>query len=541
MPLPECRFRVIDDPPRLHCLHPRVHVLRGLVSSAICCTCPMAATDDAFDDAIHNDDRFLDVALDSLPAVLSRPDDVLVAAGAFLVDFDPALVAIAMTTAPRGVPTLDACLDSLRLAGFDQPVHLFAEPGAPSDDWTRPGVVLHRNERRLGCYPNWLRAAEHLLSATDKPHLLLLEDDGEFCRGAAAALYFGLAHLESIGCLSLYTPAHNRRAGRHTETGWFPLRAPDRWGTVAQCFPRSVLERFVREADRSHADGTDRHLEAFLGRRGLRWYSHAPSLADHVGECSTLGHATGPANAGIGFRPDFVGYRVSPTAAPAPRVSIVLPVYDGARYLAESIESCLCQTLADWELIVVDDGSTDDTGRIVRSFRDPRIHSLRHAVNRRLPAALNTGFRQCRGEYLTWTSCDNRYAPHALEVLARRLDEDPAVDLIYSDFDLIDENGALLRRHHAGPTAALAETNVVGMCFLYRRSVYEAVGDYDDEAFLAEDYDYWLRAAASFRLVHLPRVLYEFRMHEGSLTARFADRIPLVAQSVRERWARRLD
>jgi glycosyltransferase involved in cell wall biosynthesis len=224
--------------------------------------------------------------------------------------------------------------------------------------------------------------------------------------------------------------------------------------------------------------------------------------------------------------------------AESPLISIILPVYNGEKYLRESIDSCLRQSFVDWELIIVDDGSTDGTDRIIRSYKDARILSIRHAVNRRLPAALSTGFRQSRGRFLTWTSCDNRFASSALQVLLDFLNDHPEADLVYSDFDFIDERGALVRKHRAGPTESLHIGNVVGMSFLYRRSVYEAIGDYDDDAFLAEDYDYWLRANQKFRLTHLPKTLYEFRLHPDSLTSRFSEKIPDVATMVKARHSR---
>src|SRR5215468_4846876 len=104
----------------------------------------------------------------------------------------------------------------------------------------------------------------------------------------------------------------------------------------------------------------------------------------------------------------------------APLVSVVLPTYNGSRYLRGAVESVLAQTLADFELIVVDDCSTDATPALVAELaaRDPRIIAVRHEANRKLPGALNTGFARARGRYFTWTSDDNLYAPAALARLA---------------------------------------------------------------------------------------------------------------------------
>ena len=92
-----------------------------------------------------------------------------------------------------------------------------------------------------------------------------------------------------------------------------------------------------------------------------------------------------------------------------PLISIVLPSYNGARYVCESIDSCLRQSYHNWELIIVDDASTDDTPSIIAEYvaRDHRIRSIRNAVNRRLPGSLNIGFADASVQFLTWTSDDN--------------------------------------------------------------------------------------------------------------------------------------
>lgn len=203
-----------------------------------------------------------------------------------------------------------------------------------------------------------------------------------------------------------------------------------------------------------------------------------------------------------------------------PLVSIILPTYNGARYLREAIESCLAQTYRNWELIVVDDSSRDATPQIVAEYtaREPRIRSIRHPTNKKLPSALNTGHAAAQGSYLTWTSDDNRYLPAALQEMTSFLEEHPAVGMVYTDCVLIDDAGRYLRDYPAQPASKLAYMNPLGPCFLYRRSVYERVGGYDSDVFLAEDYEYWLRVYRHFQLAPLHRTLYEYRWHSDSLT-----------------------
>ncbi len=200
-------------------------------------------------------------------------------------------------------------------------------------------------------------------------------------------------------------------------------------------------------------------------------------------------------------------------------VSIVLPTYNGARYLREAIQSCLEQTYPHWELIIVDDASTDETPAIIAEYvrLDPRIRSLRHEYNRKLPAALNTGFAAVRGEHLTWTSDDNRYRPHALATLVAFLEARPDVDVVYSDYTVIDETGRPLRAVQVEAPEALPFRNPIGACFLYWAAVAQKVGPYAEDLFRAEDYDFWLRAAGVCRLEPLHEDLYEYRLHGASL------------------------
>jgi glycosyltransferase involved in cell wall biosynthesis len=208
-------------------------------------------------------------------------------------------------------------------------------------------------------------------------------------------------------------------------------------------------------------------------------------------------------------------------AAMPPTVSIVLPVHNGQRYLREALDGCLAQTFADWELIVVDDASTDDTPAIITEYaaRDPRILTIRNPTNLRLPASLNVGFTLARGRYLTWTSDDNIHRPVALERLVTALDADPSLDLVYARATTIDEDGQPVGQEPIAPPELLALRNCVGACFLYRRAVHDALGGYDETRFLVEDYDFWLRASARFRLALLDDDLYLYRRHGGSLTA----------------------
>src|SRR5262245_32445776 len=119
-----------------------------------------------------------------------------------------------------------------------------------------------------------------------------------------------------------------------------------------------------------------------------------------------------------------------------PIVSIILPTYNGSRYIRESIDSCLAQEFSDFELIIVNDCSTDNTPAIIEEYanKDGRIRVLHNQVNKKLPRSLNAGSDIARGKYHTWTSDDNFYAPGALKELVQHLENDLSAGYIYTDY-----------------------------------------------------------------------------------------------------------
>jgi glycosyltransferase involved in cell wall biosynthesis len=224
-------------------------------------------------------------------------------------------------------------------------------------------------------------------------------------------------------------------------------------------------------------------------------------------------------------------------------VSIVLPTYNRAHLLASSIRSVLAQTRRNLELIVVDDNSSDATAEVVKSFDDPRLRYVRNRTNLKLPGALNAGFRLARGAFLTWTSDDNLYAPHAIARMVASL-EDGNCDFVYADyfhFSRLDAKGEPVepRRVSLPHSLRLEKTNSVGACFLYSRSVGDHIGPYDQELFLVEDYDYFIRIQSQgFRIRHIAEPLYYFSRHDDALfCSRFAE---VQAAGVLVRYKNRL-
>jgi polysaccharide pyruvyl transferase CsaB len=225
-------------------------------------------------------------------------------------------------------------------------------------------------------------------------------------------------------------------------------------------------------------------------------------------------------------------------------VSVVLPAFNGAALIRESIDSVVAQTHRAFELIIVDDGSTDETAQIGESYSrlDPRVRVVRQSHSG-LPQALSHGFRRARGEFLTWTSCDNRMKPDFLAKMVACLKRHPDWDMTYANLDIIGERGERLigtafydgsqrpaGSGHVHLPSSSAQLNVVannsvGAAFLYRARVASLIGDYSPFRFVMEDYDYWMRVNALMTLRHadFDEPVYDYRFHSRSLTARWSE------------------
>jgi hypothetical protein len=207
-----------------------------------------------------------------------------------------------------------------------------------------------------------------------------------------------------------------------------------------------------------------------------------------------------------------------------PRASFVLAVRDGEPHLRESLESVLAQTFADFELVVVDDGSSDGSREIVRSYRDPRIRLLENGRGLGLAPSLNRGIREARGELLARQDADDVSEPERLARQVAHLDAHPEVALLGCAAREVDSRGrhlrdvALPRDAAAIRWAMLFSCPFVHTAVVFRRSALERVGPYDERFSYSMDYDLWLRIAREFPVANLPEPLVRYRVHEGSMT-----------------------
>jgi len=215
-----------------------------------------------------------------------------------------------------------------------------------------------------------------------------------------------------------------------------------------------------------------------------------------------------------------------------PRVSVCIPTRNRAAWLAEALESVRAQTLQDFEIVVCDDASTDETLEVVAERADPRLRYLRHERPLGVAANRNACLQAARGRYVAWLDSDDRYLPRMLEIQCAALDRRPRAVMAHGAFHVIDTAG---RRLPDWPQAFAADVVEPGRdafreltlrCYVSaptvvtRRAVHQAVGPYRETLPVAEDWEMWMRFALHGDLAYTAEPVAEYRWHEGSVTRR---------------------
>lgn len=213
-------------------------------------------------------------------------------------------------------------------------------------------------------------------------------------------------------------------------------------------------------------------------------------------------------------------------------VSVVMAVYNGERFLAEAVESVLNQTVRDWELVVVDDGSTDASPRILEHYarRDPRIKVIRQS-HAGVPAAANLGVSHATYDLIARTDSDDRMLPNRLERQVAFLREHPDVHVVCSNCYFINAAGRRVGASSCRVDVRQAKRELNPALFLeltqstvlMRKDALLKVGGYREELLYAEDRDLWGRFATSgFSIDCQDELLVEFRLHAGAMTMKRA-------------------
>lgn len=213
-----------------------------------------------------------------------------------------------------------------------------------------------------------------------------------------------------------------------------------------------------------------------------------------------------------------------------PRVSVVIPVFNRAAAVGRAIESVLVQTCQDFEIVVVDDGSTDGSAAAVAAFADRRIKLVRHERNRGGSAARNTGIQASSAPYIAFLDSDDEWLPTKLE---RQLEvferSNERLGLVYTGAEWVFVDGTVIRPSPCRPvglTRALLTENVIGETSLgmVRRSVFDTIGGFDESLPSCQDMDLWLRICERFHAGVVPEALV--RVAKGNDSDRITNDVP---------------
>lgn len=205
----------------------------------------------------------------------------------------------------------------------------------------------------------------------------------------------------------------------------------------------------------------------------------------------------------------------------APRVSVIITAYNRERMIGEAVASVLGQTMPDFEVVVVDDGSTDRTAEMVSAIRDPRLRLVAHDHNRGIPSARNTGLEVATGRYIAWLDSDDLARPARLEVQAAYLDANPATAMIGARAGSIRRNGrkSILSRPRPSSheqivpmllfRSAFLQSSIMGRAEILKRYPYRP------DFAVAEDLDMFIRLSRDHRVANLKKTVVDRRFHSG--------------------------
>lgn len=207
-----------------------------------------------------------------------------------------------------------------------------------------------------------------------------------------------------------------------------------------------------------------------------------------------------------------------------PLVSVILPAFNAREFISQAVQSILNQSFRDFELLVIDDGSTDGTTKILESITDPRLRVISHDTNQGLIYSLNEGIAESKGQLIARMDADDVSHPDRLDIQVNFLLRNPDIGVVGTAIQLIDRQGKTGPIYAFPESHSFIEWSISFFCpiahpsVMVRSSVIRQAGGYRSDALHAEDYDLWERLSSSTQFYNLPKPLLLLRKHEGNIT-----------------------
>lgn len=227
---------------------------------------------------------------------------------------------------------------------------------------------------------------------------------------------------------------------------------------------------------------------------------------------------------------------IAPRLERGPKVAVIMPVHNGADYIASALDSVLCQSFQDFEIIVVNDGSTDSTRERIRPYlSDRRIRYYENNPNIGLPKTRNRAIAESKARFITFLDHDDLWHPGKLTMQLSAFEQAPQLGLVHADMALIDSGGELLPRYRGVPTSAYANSavkltftpdldalirsnTIQVLTVMARREAIEEAGGFPEYLSATEDYGLWLKIALRHPIGYQQTILASYRIHDGQMS-----------------------
>ena len=210
-------------------------------------------------------------------------------------------------------------------------------------------------------------------------------------------------------------------------------------------------------------------------------------------------------------------------------LTVVMPVFNGQKYLREAIDSVLDQTFENFEFLIIDDGSTDDSVLIISTYKDPRIRLIENEINKGVAFIRNIGLNEAKGKYLAWLDCDDLIDPYKFQKQVLFLEENPTIGICGTWLERFNDGARKLSTTFINPElikaalffkpAVLNATTMFRMSMIKKENLF-----FDTRLKVAEDYDFFLRSSYYFKIYNLPEKLYYYRASESSIMKKFENK-----------------
>lgn len=223
---------------------------------------------------------------------------------------------------------------------------------------------------------------------------------------------------------------------------------------------------------------------------------------------------------------------------PSPLVTVYITNYNYGKYIQQAIESVLNQTLQSFELIIIDDGSTDNSKDIIESYSNRDEVQIVYQQNKGLNVTNNVALKLASGKYIIRLDADDFFEKEALETMSAILENDEELGLVFPDYYLVDEDGQLLhteRRHSFEKDVTLLDMPAHGACTMIRKSFLQILGGYDEQFKCQDGYDLWVRFTAKYKVTNVNQILFSYRRHGQNLTTN-EDRILNTRMAIKEKY-----